>query len=318
LATLNNLDIPRPYAFNYHFDNGVFRGLAFANYRTPEETDLVVSALNGYEVAGRKLRVEYKRVLPAAEREAKEREKMEKQKVDKELEPLIIKTDNDLLDKPKTEKSENGKHDKDKRESMRSPAPDHQLDLNDPETLKFYDQVIIFRDDKSREELVFPKTLTNAHRHTLHLIAQKLQLYYYSEGDGDDRVLKIVRKPASAAINIKQTSRNGSFGKRSAAALLASASLSESPSNRSMRGDASPLSRSPFRRSWLNDGTPIVFPIRQPRGPDPSQNFTYRPSRLHASAIPFGVPDVDVTTNYSEHRKSGLFDVHAPTFQIAS
>ncbi|CAG8513213.1 6267_t:CDS:2 [Funneliformis caledonium] len=323
LATLNNLDIPRPYAFNYHFDNGVFRGLAFANYRTPEETDLVVSALNGYEVSGRKLRVEYKRVLPAAEREAKEREKLEKQKADKEKfdqEPLVIKTENDLLDKPKTDRSENGK---DKRDSMvKSPVPE-QLDLNDPETLKFYDQVIIFRDDKTREELVFPKTLSIPHRRTLHLIAQKLQLYHYSEGEGEDRVLKIVRKPASAAINIKQTpSRNGSLGRRSAAQLLASTGLSESPSNRSIRGDHSPLSRSPFRKSWLlnlsNDGTPIVFPIRQPRGPDPSQNFAYRPSRLHASAIPYGVPDDDVTNNY-EHRKSGLFDVHAPTFQsIAS
>ncbi|CAB4374362.1 hypothetical protein RhiirA5_352739 [Rhizophagus irregularis] len=324
LATLNTLDIPKPYAFNYHFDNGVFRGLAFANYRTPEDTDLVVSALNGYEVAGRKLRVEYKRVLPAAEREAKEREKLEKQKADKEKvdqEPLLIKTDNDFLDKPKIDKSDNGRNDKEKRDStIKSPAPD-QLDLNDPETLKFYDQVIIFRDDKSREELVFSKTLSSAHRRTLQLIAQKLQLYYYNEGDGEDKVLRIVRKPASAAINIK-TPRNGSFGKRAAAQLLASSGLSESPSNRSIRGDASPLSRSPFRRSWLNDGGTIVFPIRQPRGPDPSQNFAYRPTRLHASAIPFAVTDDDVsTTNFTEHteNRSGLFDVHAPPFQsIAS
>lgn len=192
----------------------------------------MVSALNGYEVAGRKLRVEYKRVLPAAEREAKEREKLEKHKAEKEKvdqEPLFIKTDYDLLDKPKTDKSDNGKNDKEKRDStIKSPgksfimntykiilfnylkkdfilyllAPD-QLDLNDPETLKFYDQVIIFRDDKSREELVFPKTLSSVHRRTLQLIAQKLQLYYYNEGDGEDKILRIVRKPASAAINIK-------------------------------------------------------------------------------------------------------------------
>ncbi|RGB42844.1 hypothetical protein C1646_738251 [Rhizophagus diaphanus] len=312
LATLNTLDIPKPYAFNYHFDNGVFRGLAFANYRTPEDTDLVVSALNGYEVAGRKLRVEYKRVLPAAEREAKEREKLEKQKAEKDKvdqEPLLIKTDNDFLDKPKIDKSDNGRNDKEKRDStIKSPAPD-QLDLNDPETLKFYDQVIIFRDDKSREELVFPKTLSSAHRRTLQLIAQKLQLYYYNEGDGEDKVLRIVRKPASAAINIKQTPRNGSFGKRAAAQLLASSGLSESPSNRSIRGDASPLSRSPFRRSWLNDGGTIVFPIRQPRGPDPSQNFAYRPTRLHASAIPFAVTDDDVFTEPTEYLHS-LFLQH--------
>lgn len=86
----------------------------------------MVSALNGYEVAGRKLRVEYKRVLPAAEREAKEREKLEKQKADKEKvdqEPLLIKTDNDFLDKPKIDKSDNGRNDKEKRDStIKSPG----------------------------------------------------------------------------------------------------------------------------------------------------------------------------------------------------
>jgi len=65
----NSLDIPQPYAFNYHFDNGVFRGLAFANYRNPQETEAVVQALNGLELGGRKLRVEYKKVLPGQEKE---------------------------------------------------------------------------------------------------------------------------------------------------------------------------------------------------------------------------------------------------------
>jgi RNA recognition motif-containing protein len=57
------MDVPAAYAFNYHFDNGVFRGLAFANYRTAEETEIVVNTINGLEIGGRKLRVEYKRVL---------------------------------------------------------------------------------------------------------------------------------------------------------------------------------------------------------------------------------------------------------------
>lgn len=61
--------MPQPYALNYHFDNtGVFRGLAFANFRTPEETDIAVLAMNGYELSGRKLRVEYKK-LPVNHRD---------------------------------------------------------------------------------------------------------------------------------------------------------------------------------------------------------------------------------------------------------
>lgn len=58
------MDVPAAYAFNYHFDNGVFRGLAFANYRTAEETEIVVNTINGLDIGGRKLRVEYKKVLP--------------------------------------------------------------------------------------------------------------------------------------------------------------------------------------------------------------------------------------------------------------
>ena len=75
MATMN---LPQPYAFNYHFDKGVFRGLAFANFSTPEETAVVIQKMNGLEVMGRKLRVEYKKMLPQDERDRIDREKREK------------------------------------------------------------------------------------------------------------------------------------------------------------------------------------------------------------------------------------------------
>ncbi|GME74947.1 unnamed protein product [Ambrosiozyma monospora] len=58
LDVMSKLNLPLPYAFNYHFDNGVFRGLAFANFNSTDETNMVVSILNGREIGGRKLRVE--------------------------------------------------------------------------------------------------------------------------------------------------------------------------------------------------------------------------------------------------------------------
>src|SRR3984885_3754917 len=71
-----SLNIPTPYAFNYHLDQqGSFRGLAFANFRQSTDADAVVAALNGFDVQGRKLRVEYKKVLQAGEKERIEREK---------------------------------------------------------------------------------------------------------------------------------------------------------------------------------------------------------------------------------------------------
>ncbi|CAI4037194.1 hypothetical protein SMKI_02G0610 [Saccharomyces mikatae IFO 1815] len=78
LDIIEDMDLPLPYAFNYHFDNGIFRGLAFANFTTPEETTQVINSLNGKEISGRKLKVEYKKMLPQAERERIEREKREK------------------------------------------------------------------------------------------------------------------------------------------------------------------------------------------------------------------------------------------------
>ena len=75
LQIIEELTLSPPYAFNYHYDSGVFRGLAFANFHTPQETDACVAALNGFEIQGRKLRVEYKKVLQAGEKERIERDK---------------------------------------------------------------------------------------------------------------------------------------------------------------------------------------------------------------------------------------------------
>jgi hypothetical protein len=75
---MTEMNLPLPYAFNYHFDNGVFRGLAFANFTTAEETGRVIDQMNHMDLQGRKLRVEYKKMLPLAERERIEREKRER------------------------------------------------------------------------------------------------------------------------------------------------------------------------------------------------------------------------------------------------
>src|ERR1700733_12338790 len=78
IQMMTDMNLPLPYAFNYHFDNGVFRGLAFANFTSPEETTIVIEAMNHMELQGRKLRVEYKKMLPLQERERIEREKRER------------------------------------------------------------------------------------------------------------------------------------------------------------------------------------------------------------------------------------------------
>ena len=74
---MTDMRLPLPYAFDYHFDNGVFRGLAFANFTTPEETVVAIEHLKHFELSDHELRVNYKRKSPIAERKRIEREKRE-------------------------------------------------------------------------------------------------------------------------------------------------------------------------------------------------------------------------------------------------
>ncbi|KAM0750976.1 hypothetical protein T439DRAFT_326014 [Meredithblackwellia eburnea MCA 4105] len=75
LGIMEDLNLPPPFAFNYHYDNGQFRGLAFANYRQAGDAALVATALNGFDLQGRKLRTEFKKVLKEGEKERIERDK---------------------------------------------------------------------------------------------------------------------------------------------------------------------------------------------------------------------------------------------------
>ena len=50
----------------------MFHGLAFANFNAPHEARAAVSALHNFELEGRRLRVELKKRLPAAEQQRNE------------------------------------------------------------------------------------------------------------------------------------------------------------------------------------------------------------------------------------------------------
>lgn len=93
LTIIEDLMIPLPYAFNYHFDNGVFRGLAFANFRSSAEADAAVAGLNGFDISGRKLRVEYKKVLQAGEKE-----RIEKEKAIKRMRSMQLQRESSMID----------------------------------------------------------------------------------------------------------------------------------------------------------------------------------------------------------------------------
>lgn len=233
------MSIPTPYAFNYHLDqSGQFRGLAFANFRAASDADAVVAALNGFDVQGRKLRVEYKKVLQAGEKERIEREKairrMRSMQLEKEqqqqqqqtISPVHTYDDFGPIVPPTfpPQRSFSAQYASQQQQypqlsaisglspssintsvqqlqSMISPltsspvvkSPSSELDLNDPSTLDIYSRILLFKDDHMRDELAFSRMLTPKQRRVVHLIAQRLGVYHYSVGEGDERYAVVTR-----------------------------------------------------------------------------------------------------------------------------
>ncbi|KAM7199769.1 hypothetical protein V8F20_005639 [Naviculisporaceae sp. PSN 640] len=203
---MSDLGLPQPYAFNYHFDNGIFRGLAFANFQSPMDTQTVIEQLNGYEVQGRKLRVEYKKMLPEHERERIEREKREKRgQLEEQHQPLALHSQTSMH-------SLNAAHTSRSRTSPLRESPTGLLgrsgltsglagdvNLNDPETLRFYTELTLFRNDPNREIFVFPNSITPIQRRIIHILAHNMGLEHRSVGEGQLRQLHVVKESSVTA-----------------------------------------------------------------------------------------------------------------------
>lgn len=210
---MTQMNLPLPYAFNYHFDNGVFRGLAFANFTSSEETAMVIQHLNHYELQSRKLRVEYKKMLPLQERERIEREKRERRgQLEEQHRPMASSTQ--LHNQPSMSSVSshvpaaspspvtvwNAAHGRtsDRPWGILLTQYGAGMDLNDPSTLDLYSKVLLFRDDASRETLIFPPTLTPQQRRCVHTLAHHMQLAHISRGQGEQRQVHVHK----SAINL--------------------------------------------------------------------------------------------------------------------
>ncbi|KAF9359426.1 hypothetical protein BGX26_012326 [Mortierella sp. AD094] len=354
LAILDNLDIPKPYAFNYHFDNGIFRGLAFANYRTAEETEIVVNAVNGLDVSGRKLRVEFKKVMPAAEQEKREQEKAAALAAEVQHRRELEMMEAQILEQERREQErrelelQNREFERDRRnrssgmlerqssirsverddsDSRYSPsASSNQLDLNDGETLAFYDRLLMFRGDSTKDDMIFPENLNARQRRILHLIADKLSLHHFSEGEGNLRRLIITKTPPpnvalETVVNRSPKQRPMSFAGRGSL-------RSESPvmKTKTPVADVPPVSASPtrslYRKSMILNPESVgnvIYPIRQPKGPEPGKVFTVREQKQlrDATMIAPGFEVRPQPTHTFSGRTMSL-DVMAPSFTPAN
>lgn len=193
-------------------------------------------ALNGFDVQGRKLRVEYKKVLQAGEKERIEREKalrrMRSMQMEKEQQvyqqqqqhdDFVASTGQPLFTPPRSfsggqslaAQYQQQQHSPPNIQNMPVAQPyvgiasppippttptqsiksssNNELDMNDPSTLEIYSRILLFKDDHMRDELAFSRTLSPKQRRVVHLVAQKLGVYHYSVGEGEERHAVVTR-----------------------------------------------------------------------------------------------------------------------------
>ncbi|KAJ5148473.1 hypothetical protein N7448_000051 [Penicillium atrosanguineum] len=215
---MTELNLPLPYAFNYHFDNGVFRGLAFANFTSAEETATVIEVLNHFELQGRKLRVEYKKMLPLQERERIEREKRERRgQLEEQHRPMpsTLQTQSSMSSlashipatspSPVSQRGQKiGKLKFPPHESSEKLTPEEgqvEVDLNDSQTLSYYSQLLLFKEDTARDSVIFPPNLTPSQRRTVHTLAHNMGLAHASRGNGDQRQVQVFKVAAGTSVS---------------------------------------------------------------------------------------------------------------------
>ena len=216
---MTDMSLPLPYAFNYHFDNGVFRGLAFANFQTPDETALVIAHMNHLDVQGRKLRVEYKKMLPQAERERIERDKRERRgQLEEQHRP--VQGGNHMLHSqasmsslasaiPAASPSPISMRSGKVGQSYLAPSPSSSnnpvdIDMNDPVVLEHFATLKVFENDPTRQVLRFAPGMGAQERKHIHTLAYKLNMDHISEGAGPERhviVSKIRQSPPLSQIS---------------------------------------------------------------------------------------------------------------------
>ena len=161
-AVLSSYEI-RSENVSFHYDaSGMFRGMAFVKYATPEEASEMYDKINGLDVGGRSIRVEFK-----------------KNTSEKRLE----------------------------------------YDPSDEEMKKTYEQLYHFKTQSKLPILSFPSTLTSYQRRQIHIVANKLDLDHYSEGEGDNRYLIIAKRQPTDPVRTSPSFESFMFSQTSTSPL---------------------------------------------------------------------------------------------------
>lgn len=225
----------QPYALNYCYDReSTFHGTAFANFHTEKGAERAISVFTDFNLAGRKLVAEYKRIAPGKERDTRPLRPSHK---------VNICRDKHFLDTDwRTPRSKDDKDDMLRpfhafsAERTPPPARTHpvndgkqdlfcilfvsyllvctsfaDVDLNDPVNLNIYNALLLFQNDPSRKTLTFDRH-TAAERKVGHLLAQKLGLTHFSTGGVEDRILCVTKQKPNAVGSRYKNVRRAQLG----------------------------------------------------------------------------------------------------------
>lgn len=73
--------------------------------------------------------------------------------------------------------------------------------MNDVETLSYFSQLLLFKQDPSREVAIFPSDLTPVQRRIVHTLSHNMGLCHMSRGQGNDRQVHVFRSQTGANVS---------------------------------------------------------------------------------------------------------------------
>lgn len=78
--------------------------------------------------------------------------------------------------------------------------------MNDSTTLSYYSQLLLFKEDPSRDSVLFPPTLTPIQRRTVHTLAHNMGLGHASRGTGEQRQVQVFKVAPGTNVSPPLTS----------------------------------------------------------------------------------------------------------------
>ncbi|KAJ2631032.1 Peptidyl-prolyl cis-trans isomerase pin4 [Coemansia sp. RSA 1290] len=225
LQTMADRGLPLPYAFNYHFDGAMFRGLAFGNFRTPEEAARVIVGLNGVTLLGRPLKVEYKKTLPgtappphpntiammtssshsmassdgqpdyASSQQQQQQQSIPRSRRGQNGEPMERPRSMMVLPSAMSlpESSTQNTSQQQSSDAASGNNGSDMIDLDDPDTRSVYDLISDFRHNKSLGELEFPSGLNTRQRQIVMLVAERFGLNHETKSSSNGRTIRVYK-----------------------------------------------------------------------------------------------------------------------------